>query len=471
VGAGQQHDVPEHDARAPSASAAALLRSPILPTLARLAAPNALAMGAASAVAIAETAYVGRMGVASLAGVALALPLLMLMQMMSAGAMGGGVSAAIARANGAGDSARVEALALCALAIGAAAGAAGVILFLGFGPMIFRGLGGEGAALHEAVAYSRTIAFAVAMIWLSNSMASILRGLGRMTAPATVILIACGLQIMVGGALGLGLGPFPRLGVVGVGLGQVTAFTTAAAAMLFLLRRPSEGVRLRFNRAALRADLFADILRVGGVACLSPLFSVAAMLVITALVARFGTEALAGYGIGARLEFLLIPLAFSIGVASVPMVGVAIGAGAVQRARRVAWIAGASAAGLLGVVGVVLMAWPALWAGVFTDDSGARAAAELYLRFAGFGFPFFGLGLCLYFASQGAGKIIGPIAAQFLRLVVVALGGAALTLWAAPLWSVFLLVALSMAALGLGTALAVRLTPWSAPATAAPARA
>jgi Na+-driven multidrug efflux pump len=195
------------------------------------------------------------------------------------------------------------------------------------------------------------------------------------------------------------------------------------------------------------------------------------MLVITALVARFGTAALAGYGIGARLEFLLIPLAFSIGVASVPMVGVAIGAGAVARARRVAWIAGASAAALLGIVGLVLMTWPEIWARLFTDNLRARAAAELYLRFAGLGFPFFGLGLCLYFASQGAGKILGPIGAQFARLLVVAVGGVILTQAAAPLWSVFLLVALSMLALGLGSALVVRFTPWGAAAAPAPARA
>ncbi|MBI1187330.1 MAG: MATE family efflux transporter [Alphaproteobacteria bacterium] len=455
----------------PPASAAALLKGPILPTLARLAAPNALAMVATALVAIAETAYVGRMGVAALAGVALVFPLLMLMQMMSAGAMGGGVSAAIARANGAGDAERVEGLALCALVIGAVAGAIGVVLFLLFGPVIFRGLGGEGAALDQAVAYSQTIAFAVLMIWLSNSMASILRGVGRMTGPAAVIFLACALQIVVGGALGLGLGPFPQLGVVGVGLGQLIAFTVATTALFILLRRQGEGVRLRFTRAALQPRLFSDILRVGGVACLSPIFSVSAMLIITGLVARFGTEALAGYGIGARLEFLLIPIAFSIGVASVPMVGVAVGAGAIERARRVAWIAGGSAAVLLGVIGLVVLIWPDTWARLFTSNEGALDAAALYLRFAGLGFPFFGLGLCLYFASQGAGKILGPIGAQFARLVVVGVGAMVLAGTGAPLWSVFLLVALSMLALGLGSALVVRMTPWGAPATPSPARA
>ena len=73
--------------------------------------------------------------------------------------------------------------------------------------------------------------------------------------------------------------------------------------------------------------MFFDILKVGAVAAFSPLQAVLTVLILTKLVASFGTEALAGYGIGARLEFLLVPIVFAVGVASVPMVGMAIGAG------------------------------------------------------------------------------------------------------------------------------------------------
>ena len=58
------------------------------------------------------------------------------------------------------------------------------------------------------------------------------------------------------------------------------------------------------------------------------------------MLAQFGTEILAGYGIGARLEFMLTSIAFAVGIASVPMVGMAIGARRVARARRIAWTAG-----------------------------------------------------------------------------------------------------------------------------------
>ncbi len=78
-------------------------------------------------------------------------------------------------------------------------------------------------------------------------------------------------------------------------------------------------------------------------ACLSPLQTVLTILIFTKILAGFGTETLAGYGIGSRLEFLLIPITFAFGIASIPMIGMAIGAGLVPRARRIAWTAAGAA--------------------------------------------------------------------------------------------------------------------------------
>jgi len=138
----------------------------------------------------------------------------------------------------------------------------------------------------------------------------------------------------------------------------------------------------------------------------------------------------------------------------------AIGAGKVARARRAAWTAAALAAGLLGVIGLVVALAPGLWTERFTQDPAVIASAALYFQWAGPAYGLFGLGLCLYFSSLGAGKAFGPVLAGTLRLVVVAVGGAALA-WAgtAP-WTSFDLVALGMAAYGLATVLVVRRTSW-----------
>lgn len=432
----------------------------ILPTLARLSLPNLIALCSAAIVSIAETAYVGSLGVASLGGIALAFPFFMLMQMLSAGAMGGTVSGAISRALGGGDHDRAQALALCALALGLTLGLFFTLAILLGGHALFQRLGGSGPVLAQALAFSSIAAFAIIPIWVTNMLASAARGSGNMALPATTLLVAGLVQVAVGGTLGLGLGPAPQLGIAGVALGQVVAFSGAALVLLLHLCSTKARLRLRFALRFLSIARFVELLRVGAVAMLSPLLSVTTVLVLTTLVARFGVEALAGYGIGVRFEFLLIPIAFSVGVACVPMVGTAIGAGDVPRARRIAWTAGGLAASVLGVLGIMVVVVPGLWVDMFTDNIAVAATAYIYLRIAGLTYAVFGLGLCLYFASQGAGRVGGAIIAQGLRLAVVVVGGWALSDLAAPLWTVFALSALAMLPMGLGTALFIKLTKW-----------
>ena len=438
-----------------------LLRNgPIPSTLARLSLPNLVALSSAAIVSIAETAYVGSLGVASLGGIALAFPIFMVMQMLSAGVMGGTISGAISRALGAGDYQRAQSLALCAVVIGLVLGLALSVTVRIGGPAAYALLGGSGEVLREEIAYSNVAALAIVFIWITNMLASIARGSGIMTVPAWTILLAGVGQVLVGGTLGLGLGPAPRLGMAGVAIGQLVAFTGAAFVLLAYLRSTSALLRLRFGPGLLSAASFAEILKVGAIAMLSPLLSVATVLILTAMVARFGPEALAGYGNGVRFEFLLIPIAFSIGVACVPMVGTAIGAGDVGRARRIAWTAGGLSASVLGVLGFLVVLVPGLWVDLFTDELAVRSSAYSYMRTAGFGYAFFGLGLCLYFASQGAGRVGGAIVAQAMRLAVVLLGGWGLVASGAQLWTVFALSAAAMVPMGLGAALFIKLSRW-----------
>jgi len=440
--------------------AEALLTAPILPALVRFALPNMAAMLATALAAVAETAYVGSFGVPSLAGMALVFPMVMLQMMLSGGAMGGGVSSAVSRALGAGAPARANALAVHAMWIGLAAGASTSLLMLSFGPAVYAGLGGRGEALAQAIAYSNVAFVGSIGVWLMNTFASVLRGSGNMMVPSATFLLVSLAQVLIGGALGLGWGPFPRLGMPGVAAGQVIAFSGGAAFLYFYLRASRSKVRLSVRATPLQGELLRDILRVGALACISPLQTVATVLILTWLVAQFGPTALAGYGIGSRLEFLLVPIGFAIGVASVPLVGMAIGAGMVARAKRVAWTAAALAAAVLGLLGLVLALAPDLWTRLFTDEPSVVASAALYFHWAGPAYGLFGLGLCLYFSALGAGKVGGLVLAGTLRLGVVAAGGWMLAQTQAEPWTIFALVALGMAVFGSVAAAAVRYTSW-----------
>ena len=448
------------DARPLGLTENSLLTAPILPTLLRLALPNMVAMFGSTLVAVAETSYIGRLGTEPLAGIALVFPFAMLTQMMSAGAMGGGVSSAISRALGAGKPDRAATLAWHAAIIGAGAGIFFTVVMLLFGRQFFALLGGRGRVLEEACNYAQVLFSGAIAIWLVNTLASVLRGTGDMRLPSVTLIGTALVQIVVGGALGFGLFGLPQFGMSGVAAGQLTAFSLGAIFLSWYLLSGRSRLTLDFSAFTFQRAMFIDILKVGAVSCLAPLQSVLTILIFTKILAGFGTETLAGYGMGSRLEFLLIPIAFAFGVASVPMVGMAIGAGLVTRARRVAWTAGAAAGLTVGLVGLIVAVDPALWVSLFTRDPGVTAAANSYFAWAGPAFAFFGLGTCLYFSSQGAAKVVGPVLSSTVRLLTVGVGGWWLASSGAAAWTLFALVGGAMVVFGLSTAASVRLTRW-----------
>ena len=438
----------------------ALLDGPILRTLLWLAWPNVIALSAGTCVVIAETSYIGRLGVESLAAMALVFPCVILTMTMSGGAMGGGVASAIARALGAGDVERASALAAHALLIGICFGLTFMLGMLMFGPSLLKLLGGRGTVLANAVGYAQIFFGGAVLPWLMNSMAAILRGTGNMKLPSLMILSSAVCQIILGGTLGLGLGPIPQFGMRGVAAGSLIAYSISISVMSWYLFSGRARVVPRIRGLRIRRAMFIDILKVGAVSCFSPLQSVLTISIFTHMLAGFGTEILAGYGIGARLEFMLTSVAFAIGIASVPMIGMAIGADRIARARRIAWIAGSLSFVSVGLIGTLIAIFPDLWVNIFTHDPSVRAASRQYLSTAAPMYAFIGLAMSMYFSSQGATKVLGPVFAQSARLLFIALGGWWLSMHNATAANFFVLAASSMAVLGTLSAASVVLTRW-----------
>src|SRR6202790_424033 len=234
----------------------ALVEGPILRTLLWLAWPNVVALSAGTCVVIAETSYIGRLGTESLAAMALVFPFVILTMTMSGGAMGGGVSSAIARALGAGDKERASALAAHALLIGAGFGLTFMLIMLIFGPALLELLGGRGNVLTRAIGYIEIFFGGAVVPWLMNTLAAILRGTGNMKLPSLIVLNSAVCQILLGGILGLGLGPVPQFGMRGVAAGSLIAFSIGGAVMAWYIFSGRARVRpvlggLRIQRAML----------------------------------------------------------------------------------------------------------------------------------------------------------------------------------------------------------------------------
>jgi len=438
-----------------------MLNAPPFGILIRMASPNAVAFLVQAAVSMAEVMFVSQLGTVSLAALALLFPGLMLMQMLANGAIGGAVSSAVARAMGAGNRARAEALIWHALAIAAGAG---LFFLLGWqltGRQLLAALGAEEPIRLAADGYAGIVFGGAFVVWVTAMLSSVYRGLGNMKLPAALMIVGAGVQVPLAGTLILGWFGVPALGLQGAAVALITVALVNACILLARLHGSTAGPGLRLKQFRLSRNEFREIFRVGALASLSPIFTVLSISLINGIVSGFGVAALAGYGIVARLEFLLVPMVFGLGAAMTALVGTNMGAGNVARAEHIGWVGGTAAAALTGCVGVVLAISPGLWLGLFTADPHIWAAGESYLRIVGPAFAFQGLGLALYFASQGAGTVVWPVAATVLRFAV-GVGGAtlAVTGFHTGLEMVYVFLALGMLLYGSITAIALKLGAW-----------
>ena len=255
----------------------------------------------------------------------------------------------------------------------------------------------------------------------------------------------------------------PRLGIAGAGLALILYYSAGSLVLLGYLLSGRSLVRLTVSGVRLRPALFWEILRVGAPGSLNTVLTNLNIVLLTSLVGPFGTFALAGYGMGVRLEYLQIPIVFGFGSALVTMVGTNVGAGNMARAQRIAWVGAGLATAVTGSIGLGGALFPELWLGLFSTDATVLAIGATYLRIVGPTYGFFGLGLALYFASQGAGRLLWPLLAGMLRLIIAAGGG-----WLAMHWFggglavLFIAIAVALTLFGITVAVALHAGAWAA---------
>ena len=254
------------------------------------------------------------------------------------------------------------------------------------------------------------------------------------------------------------------MGIAGGALALLIFYALGSAALAAYLWSTKSLLRPQFKAVRFQSNLFWDILRVGLVGAVSTVATNLAIGITTALVGGFGTAAIAGYGTASRLEYLLVPLVFGFGSPLVAMVGTCIGAGQSARALRATWIGAALSFGMTEAIGLWAALFPEVWLSLFNSDPAMIAAGAQYLRVVGPAYGFFGLGLVLYFASQGAGKLLWPVIGNMTRLLIAGGGGwLALVVWGGGLSGVFLAQAVALVVYGMVNTCAIAGGAWFGP--------
>ena len=400
-----------------------LLTAPIGRSLLLLAGPTTTFMLVQILVAIADGIFVGRLGADALAGMALVIPFVTLMFNIANGGMGGGVASAMARAVGAGRLDDARAIVVHALILSAAFGASFAVLDWTCARRLFALLGGSGAALERALSYSHVLFTGAVAIWTSAFLAAVFRGSGDAATPARIGLLASIAYIPLSGSLTLGVGDWPGFGVAGSAIASLCVASGATLLQARTIRDRRLGFARKGEALRLQWRIFREILRVGTLGSMTTLIATLTAVSMIGLAGRFGVAALAGYGIGARLEYMIAPVAFGIGSGLTTLVGVAAGAGAWPRAVRVAWTGGLIAFAATGLIGWLVALFPGSWSRLFTSDDQVAAASISYIRHVAPFYGLFGVGISLNFASQGAGRMTAPLMASFARMITATIAG------------------------------------------------
>ena len=357
---------------------AALTEGDVRGALRGLAIPMMLGIVFIIAVNLVDTYFVGRLGTLELAAMSFTFPVVSLIMSVALG-VGIGTTSAIARALGAGDEQSVKRLTTHSLVLATAV----VAVISGVGILtqrpVFRLLGAEEALIpllddYMTIWYAGAIFLVVPMV--GNG---VMRATGDARTPAFIMMMAALANLILDPIFIFGWGPVPFLGLKGAAIATVLSRAMTLVLTLYILTVRLDMLERRWPSFDQLVASCKTIMSVGGPAAITNALAPVAAAVMTAIVAAEGSAAVAGYGIGGRVEGFLLIAPMAVASALTPFVGQNWGALRVQRVERALGIARRFVVAWGIGVWLVLLAAGGLIAGIFTDDPEVIDSARTYL--------------------------------------------------------------------------------------------
>lgn len=372
-----------------------------------LAVPMVLEMALESVFAVTDVFFVGRLGPDAVATVGLTESMLAVIYAIDAG-LAVGAAATVARRIGEHDTEGASRAAGQAVLLGLTATLVIALCGAFAGPHLLAAMGASPSVIATGSGFTRVMlggSGTILMLFLFNS---IFRGAGDAAIAMRVLWLANSINILFGPCLIFGLGPFPRLGVTGAAIATTIGRGTGALFALSRMVRP--GGRIHIERRHLRfaPDIMGRMLRLSGSAAFQTFIGTASWVGIVRIMARFGSEALAGYTIGFRvIIFALLP-SWGVSNAAATMVGQALGSRQPDRAAKAVWLAGWYDCVVLTIVGAAFVLFAPQIVGAFTADPVVLATGTRCLRVVAAGFPFYAYGMVVTQSFNGAGDTWTP---------------------------------------------------------------
>jgi putative MATE family efflux protein len=369
--------------------------------------PMVLEMAMEAMFALVDVFFVSRVGVNAVATVGLTESVMTLIYSLAWG-LGMGITAVVARRTGEKDPAGASRAALQGILLALVLGVVLAIPGLLFPQRILELMGAEPAVVAEGTNYMRIMLGSNVIILLLFGINAIFRGAGNAMMALWSLWLANGINIVLDPLLIFGIGPFPEMGVTGAAVATAIGRSAGVGLQLYYLFRVGEritllGVPLRFDPPVLW-----NIVKVsaGGVAQF--VIASASWVFLVRIVSAFGSAAVAGYTVAVRIIIFSLLPSWGMANAASTLVGQNLGAKQPDRAARSAWLCGHY--NMLFMVAVAIFFWGAApWLmGFFTQDPVVADHGISALRIICLGYFFYGYGMVLAQAFNGAGDTLTP---------------------------------------------------------------
>ena len=427
---------------------AKLLQGPVGKTLISLAMPMAFGIAAIILFTVVDTFYVGRLGAEQLAAMGFTFPISYIVMSIAMG-LSVGTSSTIARAIGEGHQLRVQRLATDGLGLAFLIVTCFSLIGLTNLNTIFSMIGAKGEILELISDYMIPWCLGVGLLVIPMVGNGAIRATGDTKTPATIMVIAGIVNIVLDPFLIFGIGPFPRLELQGAALATVVSWGVTFTASLWILGKREGMIRLPIFDPKQTFDSWKQILHVGIPAAGTNMMEPLSMAVITRMISEYGKEAVAAFGVGGRLEALSLIGIWALSMAMTPFVGQNFGAGNSDRIRAALRFGVRFSLVWGGVVFTVLYLLSGIIAPIFNDNKAVIASVILFLQIIPISYAMYGISTLVNSTFNALGKPLQASLVIILHLFVFVLPLAYLASKVYGLKGIFVGIAVGNAAVGI----------------------
>ena len=386
-----------------------------------LAVPMVLEMLMESVFAVADVFFVGHLGVTdAISTVGFTESLMTIVYAIAIG-LSVGAAATVARRIGESDRdgaarAAVQSI-FMGLVVGAVVGLTGVLL----APQLLRMMGADEHVVSTGTRFARVMIGASGGVTLLFMVNAVFRGAGDAAIAMRVLWIANAINMTLGPCLIFGIGPFPRMGVTGAAIGTSIGRWTGVLIQMYVLTRPDGRLRIRWPHVRFDPHVMRGILSISGTATFQNFVGTASYMGLVRIISTFGSAAVAGNTIGIRIFLFGLLPSWGISNAAVTLVGQNLGAGHPNRAEESAWKICIYNTVCLVSIGVIFLLFAPAIVSAFTGDAEVALQAARCVRIVSTGFLFYGYGMALTAAFNGAGDTRTPTLINVFSLWIVEL--------------------------------------------------